>query len=138
MQDETAGMTPAQAVLATAAAPGAMYVHWAAGQASEGYAKAKAEPVYESVNPQYPEPPGTVQDHINVQNDLLHLLDERAVAEAARKVGAQKEAEHKGNQEPIKKGAKETQRAMTATEAHQQVVKRRQDANQSSRDKEDE
>lgn len=137
-QDETAGMTSAQAALSVAAAPGAMFAHWAAGQASEGYAKAQAEPVYEHVNPQYPAPPGTVQDHIDIQNQLLDILQARAQSELAAGVANQEETKHKAHQEPIKKGEKAAKDAMTATEAHKKVVERRQEANKKSADKETE
>jgi hypothetical protein len=137
-EDETAGMSPAQKALSVAAAPGAMFGHWVAGQASAGYEKAQSEPVYEHVNPQYAEPPGTVQDHIDVQNQLLDILQARAQSEIAAGVANHEEAKHKANQEPIKKGEKAAKDAMTATEAHKKGVERRQEANKKSADKETE
>jgi hypothetical protein len=109
----------------------------AAALSLSGFEKARREPVVEHVNPQYPEPPGTLQDHVNVQNQLLDILQARAQAEAAQQVGGREEAKHQANQEPIQKAQEGSKEAISATEAHKQVIARREEANKKSGENED-
>lgn len=109
--------------------PAASFAGWAGRKAGQAFVKARAEPVYERVNPHYPPPPGTVQDHVIAQNELQRILQERATVEAAEKVAAREEDKSKANQEPLNKGSKAAKDAISATEAHKRVVARHDTAN---------
>ncbi len=101
-----------------------------------GFEQGRNEPVIEHVNPNYPTPPGTPQDLVNMQNDILLTLDARAQAEATSKAAAGQVAHHKANEKPLDKMQKGTEEAISATEAHKQAVERRKEATEKKKDNE--
>lgn len=105
--------------------------------AQRGYADARREPVIERVNPNYENPPCTPQEIVDVQNQILETLDDRAKTEAASAAMAQQQAHHKANEKPLANMQKGTDDAISATEAHQQAVARRKEANQKKKANED-
>jgi hypothetical protein len=115
--------------------PGRMVV-----QATRDYdaGKAKAEePVVEHVNPAYASPPGTPQEVVDIQNQMLATLDERAKAENIAKAAKAQVKHHEANEKPLESLKTGTDEALTATKAHQDMVKRREKANKDKKDNED-
>jgi hypothetical protein len=102
----------------------------------QGYERASTEPMVEHVNPNYPPPPCSPQDIIDIRNEVLRTLDARAEAKELSWEMAGEAAHHKANEEPLKNMDKRTQDALSATEAHKQTVGRREDANQKKQDNE--
>ncbi len=84
----------------------------------------------ERVNPDYPPPPGTPQQLQQIQDEIENILAARARAEQAEQRMAAQEQRHQANQGPIGKTVQETEGRLTAVQAHQQAVARRQQANQ--------
>ena len=84
----------------------------------------------ERVNPHYQSPPCSPQDIVNVQNEILQTLDAREKAEDVAKAMAGEEKHHQTNEEPLTKVAAKTTEAVDAKTAHENVVKRRAEANQ--------
>jgi hypothetical protein len=103
-----------------------------------GYEKARREPIVEHVNPNYPPPPCTPQEIVDVQNQILETLDARAQAEAASAAMAKEEAHHKDNEKPLADMQEKTGEAITATDAHKDAVARRTEANKGKEKKEGE
>jgi hypothetical protein len=95
------------------------------------------EPVIEHVNPNYPAPPGTPQQIVDIQNEILETLDARAQAEAASAAMAKQESKHKANEKPLTQMQERTDQAIGATEAHKQAVARRTEANKAKEENED-
>jgi hypothetical protein len=92
--------------------------------ALRGVVRAHAEPVIEHVNPNYPAPPSSPQDIVNVQNQILQTLDARAKAEDVAAAMAKQQAHHKENEKPLDDMKKGTDDAISATDAHKQAVAR--------------
>jgi hypothetical protein len=109
----------------------------AAAASLSGFEQARREPVVEHVNPNYPPPPCSPQDIVDVQNQILETLDARAKAEDASAIMAQQQAHHKANQKPLTDMQKGTEDALSATEAHKQAVARRAEANLKKKKNED-
>lgn len=109
----------------------------AARTAARSFEQARREPIVEHVNPHYPPPPCSPQDIVNVQNQILETLDDRAKTEALSAESAKQQAHHKANEKPLADMQKGTDDALSATEAHQQAVARRTDANQKKQKNED-
>jgi hypothetical protein len=109
----------------------------AAAASLSGFEQARREPVVEHVNPNYPPPPCSPQDVVDVQNQILETLDARAKAEDASAAMAQQQAHHKANQKPLTDMQKGTDDALSATDAHKQAVARRAEANQKKKKNED-
>ncbi len=90
----------------------------------------KAETKIEHVNPNYTDPPGTPEQIEAIKDEILQLLKTRAEAEKAETEMTDAEKQHQDNQDPLQEAVDETAGAITANEAHQQAVARRQEANQ--------
>jgi hypothetical protein len=88
------------------------------------------EPIVEHVIPAYPEPPGTPQDMVNLQNRLIDILDARARAEQLERATGADAAHHEANAAPLDQFQQQTQATITATQAHEQAVAHREAANQ--------
>jgi hypothetical protein len=96
---------------------------------SEGFDKARQEPIVEHVNPNYAPPPCSPQDIVNAQNEILRTLDARAEAQGIQSDMAGQEAHHKENEKPLQKMDKRTRDAIEATRAHQAALQRRTEGN---------
>jgi hypothetical protein len=105
--------------------------------ALRGFKEARSEPVVEHVNPNYPPPPCTPQEIVNVQNEILTTLDARAQAEDVAQAAAGQVSHHKANETPLDNMGKGTDEAISATEAHKQAVARRTEANKEKGQKEE-
>ena len=88
------------------------------------------------MNPNYPAPPCSPQDIVDVQNQILQVLDSRAKAEATAAAMTRQEAHHKANEKPLDNMEKGTDEAISATDAHKQAVARRTEANEKKKEKE--
>ncbi|MEA2224181.1 MAG: hypothetical protein QOH83_2557 [Solirubrobacteraceae bacterium] len=93
---------------------------------SSGYHK---KPVVERVNPAYAAPPGRPQDVVDIQNQMLSTLDERAQVENVAKAASAQVKHHKANEKPLDSLQTGTAESLTATKAHQEMVARRAKAN---------
>jgi hypothetical protein len=92
----------------------------------------------ERVNPDYSEPPGTPQQLEAIKVEIANLLANRArVEQAAARMGAQ-EQQHQAHQGPIQQAVQETAGGVTAAQAHQQAVARREQANQAQQQRQQE
>jgi hypothetical protein len=92
-----------------------------------GYDK---EPVVEHVNPAYAPPPGSPQEVIDIQNQMLATIDERAHAENVAKAANAQVKHHQANEKPLESLQTGTGEALSATKAHQEMVARRAKANE--------
>src|SRR6202035_3062908 len=94
-------------------------------------------PVIERVNPNYAPPPGTPDDVISLQNQIIDTLDARAKAEQFAGLMKKQEEHHKANEKPIGDMTKKTDEAIRATEAHERAVANRDEANKRKKENED-
>jgi hypothetical protein len=88
------------------------------------------------VNPNYTAPPCEPQEIVNIQNEILRTLDAQAHAEQLASDMAAQKAHHEANKDPLKNMDKQTDNAISATEAHKNAVDRRTEANQRKQDSE--
>ena len=92
----------------------------------------------ERVNPDYPPPPGTPAQIDQMQNEIMNLLTMRATAEqeADRQEGRADQCRE--NQAPIEQTVRDTRAGVSAVEAHDQAVGRRQEVNQEQQQRQQE
>jgi hypothetical protein len=91
--------------------------------------KAHNEPVVRHVNPAYSPPPCAPEQITLIQKDILQALEARAQAEKISDAMTRQEKHHKENEKPIGQMGKATDKQITAAEAHQEAVARRNEAN---------
>ena len=103
---------------------------------SFGYNKAASEPIVEHVSPNYPAPPGSLEEMNALQERLARILEARAQAEATRAAASADASHHQGNTAPLQRFDQGAQRSITASEAHAQATARRQTAQQQREQKE--
>jgi hypothetical protein len=111
----------------------------AAGQKQEaggsgGSKKSNLEPV----NPNYLPPPGTPQQLKVMQDQISQTLADRAKAEQAKAKMDAELAKHQANVGPAQQAVQGTQAGITATQAHQQDVTLRDEANKQQQAKQQE
>jgi len=130
-------MNPRLATAAVVAGvPQALLAAHAAVELGKGYAKARREPVIEHVNPAYESPPGSPQQVVDLQNEMLKILEQRAAVEGVQTSAAKQESHHKANEKPVDTLQTGTGKALSAKDAHEQMVARRAAANASKQENE--
>jgi chromosome segregation ATPase len=92
----------------------------------------------ETVNPNYPPPPGTPQQVKQMEAEIENLLAARAAAEQSEARMTAEEQQHRQNQEHAQHAVQSTDQAISATAAHQQVVAKRQATNQQQQQRQQE
>jgi hypothetical protein len=90
------------------------------------------------VNPNYPSPPGTPEELSAMQEEIASLLSQRAQAEQAEADMASAVQTHQANQAPIQQTVEETAGGISAVQAHQEAVARREQANQEQQQRQQE
>jgi hypothetical protein len=111
--------------VATGAGAGAQ----AGAKATESKGAGGKAPIVEAVNPNYKSPPGTKEQLAQLDKDIEKVLAVRAAAEARH---AQADATHEKLQAQkgqITVAQKGVQQGQSATEAHDAMIKRKQEAN---------
>ncbi|HWH41053.1 MAG TPA: hypothetical protein VNU21_14520 [Usitatibacter sp.] len=104
---------------------------------AEGLTRGATEPIVERVNPNYPPPPEGGMDQINaLQDRLARILEARANAEAAQQSAAADASHHQANAAPLTQFDQRTTQTISATQAHQAAVQRRQQANEQRQQRE--
>jgi hypothetical protein len=103
---------------------------------SFGYNKSANEPIVEHVSPNYPAPPGSLEEMNALQERMARILAARAQAEAVRATSSADASHHQGNTAPLQRFDQGAQRSIAASEAHAQATARRQAAQQQREQKE--
>jgi len=104
---------------------------------AEGLTRGATEPIVERVNPSYPPPPEGGMDQINaLQERLARILEARANAEAAQQSAAADASHHQANAAPLTQFDQRATQTISATQAHQAAVQRRQQANEQRQQRE--
>jgi hypothetical protein len=96
------------------------------------------KPSVEPVNPKYPPPPGTPQQLKQIQDEISQTLAERAKAEEAKARMEAEQQKHQSNVGPAQQAIAGTQQGISATQAHQQDVALRDQANKQQQAKQQE
>jgi hypothetical protein len=123
---DVTAMTPAERATYLTAGP---LGGGAAITAMRGFEQARSEPVVEHVNPNYPPPPGTPQQVVDLENQMLEAQMARAQAEDTAAAMGQQVTHHKANEKPLDDMQTHTKDAVAATEAHKKAVAERTEAN---------
>ena len=92
----------------------------------------------ERVNPNYPDPPGTPEQLEAIKQEIGNLLFARAQSEQAEAQMAAQEDRHQAHQGPLQRSIQGTTETIRATQAHQQAVARRNQANQEQQQRQQE
>ena len=131
------GMDPraSTAALVLGGPAGLLAAH-AASELGKGFAQARREPVIEHVKPDYEPPPGSPQDVVDLQNDMLKILEQRAAVEGVQSSAGTEQSRHKANEMPVDTLQQGTDKALSAKDAHEQMVARRATANASKSENE--
>lgn len=93
-------------------------------------------PIHETVNPNYPSPPGTPADVARLQEQIAEVLEARAYAARVVAYMDRQELHHKANLKPLARVSKAELAAAAAAAAHQQAVANREAANKQKQDRE--
>jgi hypothetical protein len=112
--------------VATGAGAGAQ----AGADATKGKEAGGKAPIVEAVNPNYKSPPGTKEQLARLDKDIEKVLAVRAAAESRQKQADAthgKLQEQKGQITGVQKGVEKGQ---SATQAHDAMIKRKQEANE--------
>ena len=91
----------------------------------------------ERVNPHYSSPPGTPDQIVALQNEILNLLAVRARAEAESRHEEARIAACEDNQAPIAATLADTRGGISAVRAHQQAIARHDAANQAQQQRQE-
>ena len=92
----------------------------------------------ERVNPHYSSPPGTPDQIVALQNEILNLLAVRARAEAESQHEGERIDACEDNRAPIAATLADTRGGLGAVRAHEQAVQRRDAANQAQQQRQQE
>ena len=92
----------------------------------------------ERVNPHYSSPPGTPDQIVALQNEILNLLAVRARAEAESQHEGERVDACEDNRAPIAATLADTRGGLGAVRAHEQAVQRRDAANQAQQQRQQE
>ena len=92
----------------------------------------------ERVNPHYSSPPGTPDQIVALQNEILNLLAVRARAEAESQHEGERVDACEDNRAPIAATLADTRDGLGAVRAHEQAVQRRDAANQAQQQRQQE
>jgi hypothetical protein len=92
----------------------------------------------ERVNPHYSSPPGTPDQVVALQNEILNLLAVRARAEAESQHEGERVEACEENRAPIAATLADTRGGLSAVRAHEQAVTRRDAANQAQQQRQQE
>lgn len=84
----------------------------------------------ERVNPEYPAPPGTPAQITAIQNEVMNLLTVRATAEREAQNESQRAEQCEANRSPIRQTIADTNAGISAVQAHDGAIARREAANQ--------
>jgi hypothetical protein len=84
----------------------------------------------ERVNPEYPPPPATPAQITAIQNEIMNLLMVRAAAEQEAENQSQRADRCEANQAPIRQTVADTTAGISAVQAHDAAVARREAVNQ--------
>ena len=71
------------------------------GEAHEGFEQARREPIVKNVNPDYPPPPCTPQQIVEVRRDIAEASAAREQSQAASRAMAGEAAKAKANEKPL-------------------------------------
>ena len=92
----------------------------------------------ERVNPDYPPPPATPAQITAIQNEIMNLLAVRAAAEQEAQHQADRASQCEENQGPIQQTIADTTAGISAVQAHEAAVARREAANQEQQQRQQE
>lgn len=92
----------------------------------------------ERVNPHYSSPPGTPDQVVALQNEILNLMAVRARAEAESQHESERVDACEENRTPIAATLADTRGGLSAVRAHEQAVQRRDAANQAQQQRQQE
>jgi hypothetical protein len=92
----------------------------------------------ERVNPDYPSPPATPTQITAIQNEIMNLLAVRAAAEQEAQHQADRAGQCEENQGPIQQTVADTTAGITAVQAHDAAVARREAVNQEQQQRQQE
>lgn len=92
----------------------------------------------ERVNPNYPPPPATPAQITAVQNEIVNLLATRARAEQESQHQSERADRCEANQEPIQQTVEDTSAGISAVQAHNEAIARRQAVNQEQQQRQQE
>ena len=92
----------------------------------------------ERVNPEYPPPPATPAQITAIQNEIMNLLAVRAAAEQEAQHQADRASQCEENQGPIQQTIADTTAGITAVQAHEAAVTRREAVNQEQQQRQQE
>jgi hypothetical protein len=132
----TGGASGAAPQPAAQPAPPPVPAQGGAARAPAGQVASNA-PVIERVNPNYQPPPGIPDDLVGLQNQIITTLDTRATAEKYAGLMTKQEEHHKANEKPLTEMQKGTEKAISATEAHERAIAHRDEANKKKGEQED-
>ncbi len=124
----------------TSPVPPAATVRGAPGQqqqAAQGDGDIQSDaPIVERVSPRYPNPPGTPDDLVSLRNQIIDTLAARAQTEQFADKMAEQQKHHEANQKPLESLKKGNEESISATQAHQQAIANRDEANQRKQESE--
>jgi hypothetical protein len=92
----------------------------------------------ERVNPDYPSPPATPAQITAIQNEVMNLLTVRAAAEQEAQTQQGRAEQCEENQGPIQQTVDDTTAGISAVQAHDAAVARREAANQEQQQRQQE
>jgi hypothetical protein len=92
----------------------------------------------ERVNPDYPPPPATPAQITAIQNEIMNLLAVRAAAEQEAQHQADRASQCEENQGPIQQTIADTTAGISAVQAHEAAVARREAVNQEQQQRQQE
>jgi hypothetical protein len=92
----------------------------------------------ERVNPEYPPPPATPAQITAIQNQIMNLLTVRAAAEQEAQQQADRADQCEENQGPIQQTIADTTAGISAVQAHDAAVARREAVNQEQQQRQQE
>lgn len=92
----------------------------------------------ERVNPEYPPPPATPAQITQIQNEIMNLLAVRAEAEQEAHNQSQRADVCEANQGPVQQSIDDTTAGISAVQAHNEAIARREAVNQEQQQRQQE
>jgi DNA repair exonuclease SbcCD ATPase subunit len=92
----------------------------------------------ERVNPDYPPPPATPAQITAIQNEILNLLAARALVEQEAEHQSERADHCEANQDPIQQTVDDTTAGISAVQAHNEAIARREAVNQEQQQRQQE